>query len=232
MSHTATASSFRQAQLGALQMGVLRERPSPARIAAYAAVIALHAAAIVLLLMPVAPPDRTASEIEVIQPIWLKPNVKPVEPPPLPPPPDRRRLPRDTTPRNVVIPVEQPPIVIDEGPDVAPPPDPNPDTATRIESVEPVGPIAAGSLDYVIASPPPYPREAMARRIEGTVVLEVLVDVDGTPLDVRVQTSSGNRALDDAARKHILKKWKFKPATQNGHAVQAVGLVPVKFTLR
>ncbi|KGQ20715.1 Ferric siderophore transport system, periplasmic binding protein TonB [Lysobacter dokdonensis DS-58] len=227
MSHTIAPSlPARRAQAGHLA-----ERPSPARITAFAGVISLHVAALMLLMMPMAPPEALPKE-EVTVPIWLIP--KRVEPVPPPPPTETRRI----DPRPVQQPtpqprVEQPPIVDPVGVDVAPPYDPNPDTAIVVETVQPpVGPMRSDSLEYASAPPPPYPREAMARRIEGTVVLEVLVDVDGTPLDVRVQTSSGNRALDDAARKHILKKWKFRPATQGGQAVQSIGLVPVKFVLR
>jgi len=47
-----------------------------------------------------------------------------------------------------------------------------------------------------------------------------------------VQSSSGNRSLDEAARKHVLKRWMFRPAMQGGRAVQAIGLVPVAFSLQ
>jgi protein TonB len=60
----------------------------------------------------------------------------------------------------------------------------------------------------------------------------VLVDVDGHPIDVQVQASSGNRALDDAARKQVLKKWLFRPARRNGTPVQAIGIVPIRFTMQ
>ena len=227
MSHT-TAPSLPRRQA---QAGQLLERPSPARITAIAGVIALHAAALMLLLMPMAPPEALPGE-EIVQPIIIlqKKKVEPVQPPP---PDEQRRIePRpNTTPRPA--PIEQPPVVDDVGVDVAPPLDPNPDTAIPIESVPPpTGPLRTDRLEYASAPPPAYPRDAMARRIEGTVVLEVLVGVDGVPLDVRVQTSSGNRSLDEAARRHILKKWKFRPAMQDGQAVQSIGLVPVKFVLR
>lgn len=224
MSHTHAPSLHRHAQLGEW----LAERPSPARIAAYAAVIALHTAALMLLLMPATPPESEPLE-ETIVPVFFRPKI--AEPPPLPPPPTER-LPRTTTAPRTQTPVDQPPILVEESVEIAPPPDPNPDTATVIETVEPTGPIAGAALEYVSATPPPYPREALRRRVEGTVMLEVLVDVDGRPLDVRVQTSSGNRSLDEAARTQVLKKWRFKPAMRNGKAVQAVGLVPVKFTLQ
>ena len=209
---------------------LLAERPSPARITAIAGVVALHAAAFVLLLMPMAPPQANVDEPDVVPIIWQTIKPKPVVPP-TPPVRQERITPTHSAPRP--IPREQPPVVVDTGPDVAPPYDPNPDTAIVIETPQPPsGPIRADALEYASAPPPAYPRDAMARRIEGTVILQVLVDVDGTPLDVQVQTSSGNRSLDKAARDHILKRWKFKPAMQDGRAVQAIGIVPVRFVLQ
>ena len=39
------------------------------------------------------------------------------------------------------------------------------------------------------------------------------------------------RGLDRAAREHVLKKWRFQPAMQDGVPVQAWGRVPIVFTL-
>ncbi|WP_259303276.1 energy transducer TonB [Thermomonas sp. S9] len=64
------------------------------------------------------------------------------------------------------------------------------------------------------------------------MLLQVLVDVDGRPLDVTVARSSGYRMLDEAARTQVLKRWRFQPALQDGQPVQALGLVPVEFTVR
>lgn len=89
----------------------------------------------------------------------------------------------------------------------------------------------AMQLEYLSAPPPKYPRGAHSRRIEGTVLLRVLVGTDGRPLDVTVSQSSGNRELDEAARSQILKRWSFRPAMKNGQAVQALGLVPIAFEL-
>ncbi|MDQ3159561.1 MAG: energy transducer TonB [Pseudomonadota bacterium] len=89
----------------------------------------------------------------------------------------------------------------------------------------------AVQLEYLSAPPPKYPRGALARRIEGTVLLQVLVGIDGRPLDVTVSQTSGNRELDEAARSQILKRWSFRPAMKNGQPVQALGLVPVAFNL-
>jgi protein TonB len=59
----------------------------------------------------------------------------------------------------------------------------------------------------------------------------VLVDVDGRPLEVTIQRSSGNRDLDAAARRQVLRKWTFRPAMKDGRAVQAIGIVPIDFNL-
>jgi TonB family C-terminal domain len=56
--------------------------------------------------------------------------------------------------------------------------------------------------------------------------------VDGSPLRVDIERSSGHRSLDLAARIQVLRQWKFQPATDGGRAVQAVGLVPVDFSLQ
>jgi protein TonB len=94
----------------------------------------------------------------------------------------------------------------------------------------PTGP-AAMRLEYASAPPPPYPRQDLRAGNEGTVILQVVVGLDGRPLDVSVAESSGHRGLDAAARRHVLSSWLFRPATRDGRAVEAVGLVPVDFSL-
>jgi len=211
------------------QLGFLRERPSAARIAAFTGVIALHAAALALLMLPMAAPEPGPAKLETIPISWVlpkKPLIIPIAPTPDPP-----RTPQRVTTRPVAPTPPQPPVLVEEG-EAAPPIDVPP--AEEVTYIEPAdtGPLAMERLDYASAPPPPYPPEAARRRIEGTVLLQVLVDVDGRPLEVLVQRSSGNRALDDAARKFVLKRWLFKPAVRNGTPVQAIGLVPVKFSMR
>ena len=93
-------------------------------------------------------------------------------------------------------------------------------------------PLPSATLEYVRAPAPRYPIAALRDRAEGTVMLRVLVDTDGTPIEVLIEKSSGDRNLDKEARQHVLKSWRFKPAMQNGQAVQAYGLVPIDFTLQ
>ena len=74
--------------------------------------------------------------------------------------------------------------------------------------------------------------ETLAQRLTGTVLLQVLVGIDGRPMEVTVMQSSGHRELDEAARAQVLRRWSFQPASRNGQAVQAIGLVPIEFALK
>lgn len=215
-----------------LQAGQLLERPNAARIAAMSGAIAVNAIALMLLLMPMSAP-LPVPVTDVIVTTWDFPPKKPeiVEVTPVPAPPTHRRetvIPTPTPPLANMTPTDE--IVVDQGTEfVIPSTDPVADSST----VEPSsGPIAAVRLEYADAPPPTYPRDALRTRTEGTVMLQVLVDVDGRPIDVQVQASSGNHSLDDTARKHVLKRWRFKPAMRDGVAMQAYGLVPIAFALQ
>jgi len=65
----------------------------------------------------------------------------------------------------------------------------------------------------------------------GVVVLQLLVGVDGRVIEAGVVDSSGDPRLDDAAREHVLRNWRFRPATQDGAPAMAAGRVPIVFTL-
>ena len=102
---------------------------------------------------------------------------------------------------------------------------------TETVDIGSAGPTAM-QLEYKLAPAPGYPRRALKQRLTGTVLLQVLVGIDGRPLEVSVMQSSGHRELDDAARTQVLRRWSFQPATRNGQAVQAIGMVPIEFALK
>jgi protein TonB len=100
------------------------------------------------------------------------------------------------------------------------------------QQVGPTNPPTVEASLMPIASPAPiYPRDALRDGITGTVELELLVGVDGSVLQVRITRSSGNRQLDNAARDQVLRNWRFQPALRGGIAVQALGRVPIVFTI-
>jgi protein TonB len=102
-------------------------------------------------------------------------------------------------------------------------------------SVEAAAAGTAGDADatiaYETATAPSYPIAALRAGIQGRVLLKVLVDPRGQPVQVVVEHSSGSRILDDAARRHVLAAWRFHPAVRDGHAIEAWALVPVHFEL-
>ncbi|MBD8898951.1 energy transducer TonB [Rhodanobacter sp. DHG33] len=207
----------------------VRPHPDPVRIAALSAAIALNLTALLILTRPLAPQAMdlihrvtTVPEITFIKPL---PPVKP------PPPIDLKPLPRAP----VVVPVHvqpqptvTPPIVTPstEGTQPMPqavPPSATPSDANTAEPVE-------ATLAYR-SSPLQFPTLALRQHMQGTVLLRVLVDESGVPLQVEIEHGSGYTVLDRSAREQVLAHWRFQPAMVNGHAVRAWAKVPVNFVL-
>jgi periplasmic protein TonB len=83
---------------------------------------------------------------------------------------------------------------------------------------------------YMNNPAPGYPDAARRQRQEGTVYLRVLVSASGRPNQVLVAGSSGVSSLDEAALRAV-RRWRFKPARQNGRPISAWVRVPVRFKL-
>ena len=77
--------------------------------------------------------------------------------------------------------------------------------------------------------PPAYPLEVACAGLGGQVILVLSVAADGTPGDVRTESSSRRKALDAAAITAV-RTWRFKPATNRGEPVAGRIRVPVTFT--
>lgn len=207
-------------------------RPEPARIAAIAAAIAVHVLAFLLLLLPLASTPAKAPPTPPMQLRWEIPEIIPT--PPLPPQPVEmpQVQPPQATPQRVEIrPQVAPPILLDQGTLQATAVEPALDSSQFEVSMDPA-PLAGAQLRYARAPAPAYPRAEARAGIEGTVLLKVLVDVDGSPLEVSLERSSGNRSLDTQARNQVLRHWRFEPAMRDGRPVQAYGLVPIHFSLQ
>lgn len=211
-------------------------RPELSRILAIAAVILVHVLAFLLLLVPLAnsPLDIAAVPEE---PRWVKPRDIPK--PPVPPIPVQvvptQPTPAHANPQPVI---QQPPrpnsaSIIDQGTLPA-----TSDAAINSDFTHDIGPVdttpmqMGSQLETITATAPRYPREEARAGVEGRVVLRILVGIDGRPMEVAIDKSSGNRVLDRTAREHVLKTWIFKPAMREGQPVQAYGLVPIDFTMQ
>jgi protein TonB len=226
-----------QTQFHPIHTARLRAKLDPTRIGADTGTIAINAVLLLLLLAPVAPrlvEQPPADDMQLVPVVRVParvvpPPALPVETRPTTPSPVTRAQP-ETLPR-YDAPAED--IVAPSAGDIAIDPigleTTRPSAATGI-GIAQTADIGA-SLRALSAPPPPYPREALLHRVEGTVVLDVHVDAQGCPVDVVIVTSSGHRTLDRAAQRQVLKKWRFRPALQDGRAVPALGRVPVSFVL-
>lgn len=75
---------------------------------------------------------------------------------------------------------------------------------------------------------PNYPRMARRRGLEGTCVIEVIMDTQGEVITLALKRSTGHTILDQAALAAV-KNWKFIAPT--GIAGSSKALVPVRFEL-
>lgn len=78
----------------------------------------------------------------------------------------------------------------------------------------------------------PFPPELFIKRIEGEVLLYLVVDSTGSALrdSTRVAKSSGQAAFDAAALE-AAATLRFKPATRAGISVTAPIQIPIRFIL-
>ena len=75
-----------------------------------------------------------------------------------------------------------------------------------------------------------YTRETMRDRIEGSVVMRVIVTAEGRTGEILIAESL-RRDLDMAAV-DAMKQWRFKPATHSGVPVTVAVFVEMSFHLR
>jgi protein TonB len=59
--------------------------------------------------------------------------------------------------------------------------------------------------------PTSYPREAMEQRLQGTVMLYVVVDTNGMPTQVDIKDSSRHSVLDRFAQQWVKSHWRWLP---------------------
>jgi periplasmic protein TonB len=204
-------------------------RPDMVRVAALSAAITLNLGALIFAMRPLAP--QIAEAIQSARPTIVH-FIQ--APPPPTPPPDMvvKPLPKSvpiTTPVHVPVIKESPPATVEPLTT-----EPSPNSVPVAPPVTPAPPsMAPGvvSLAYR-ASPLRFPAQALRMRMQGTVLLRVLVDENGKPVDVVVEHSSGYAVLDKSAREQVLASWQFQPAVIDGHAVKAWARVPVDFVLQ
>ena len=74
-----------------------------------------------------------------------------------------------------------------------------------------------------------YPLLGQNMKVQGSVVLQALVGVDGTIENLRVLSGP---AILTAAAQQAVRQWRFKPYLQNGQAVETKARITVNFSIR
>jgi protein TonB len=108
-------------------------------------------------------------------------------------------------------------------PVVVPPPDPpRPTGPVRVADL-PVSPRRIGDTR------PIYPDIARSARIEGTVILEAVLDTSGRVTQLRVVKSV---PLLDQAALDAVRQWRYTPSYYGGHPVSVLMTITVRFALQ
>ncbi|WHO41225.1 energy transducer TonB [Sphingobium sp. AP49] len=168
-------------------------------------------------------------------------NLSPPPPPPAaeapPPPPSQPQI---VAPPPIVQ-TPAPPVQIMTTPDPAPAPSPAVTSSVPAPSAPaaPTVSVAAPSVlqagdigaQMVAGKPPRYPIDSRREREQGTVVLALVVGIDGAVESIGISRSSGFTRLDDAARDAV-KHWRWRPIVRDGQAVRVKGVVEIPFVLR
>ena len=92
---------------------------------------------------------------------------------------------------------------------------------------------ASSDLSYNMRLQPRYPAASIQQHEQGMVMLMVLVDPEGTvkTVDYDPKGSTTTSASLIGAASDAAFKWHFKPAMENGKAIESYARVPVKFSL-
>ena len=194
-----------------------------------------------VVVVPLFAMDVLPSPFETIESFIL---IDPVVPPP-PPPPVESHERMEIAKIEPGIPLDaptginpEPPQPIESGgPDISehivrgtgdasvliappPPPPPQPPQPMRVSGVR--------QPQKIRDVQPTYPQMALIARVEGTVIIEATIGVDGHVVDARVLRSV--QLLDNAALDAV-RQWGFTPTLLNGVPIPVIMTVTVTFKL-
>jgi protein TonB len=83
----------------------------------------------------------------------------------------------------------------------------------------------------LVQVPPKYSDDALLRKVQGTVVLELVVTKEGRPAEIRVRRSLDPGGLDERAIAAV-SEWRFEPGRLAGRPVDVLVTVYLDFTIR
>jgi protein TonB len=173
---------------------------------------------------------------------------------PLPPPPPEQPKPKPQVQQDTRLP-PPPDSRIDRFPPVIPLPQPGPsfDPGPNINSTLPdIGPALADTLTPPLLPPPTIPAEVVRvgarattppdllrppypeskRRTEEEAVLRLRLSIDPRGRVTAVEpVGAADPAFLASARTHLIRNWRYKPATEDGRAVASTLTITLRFEL-
>jgi len=161
--------------------------------------------------------------------------IEPQQPKPEPPPPVQVDLAKPALPsvQVPVVKIAQPHVVTHAITTIVAPPRPQTPAAPVVTKPEPPPPAPSPASSIARTHTiPPYPDQARRLGQQGTVRLKIDVATDGSVSDASIVNSSGSDVLDEAAVAWVKDHWRYKPATQDGHAVATSVQAAVVFNLK
>ena len=195
-------------------------------------IIAAHVGAIAALM---------AAKMEV--PVWQPEPpivVRPIRIPDPPPPHTDQKVPprHQVSTISRIEPIVRPPLsdqsqIITE-PNRQPPLTLDPPVFGTGDKVEPtrVDPVRTGprfaTPDWALK--PPYPPEKLRAEEEAALRLRLTIGPDGRVVAVE-PVGNADPVFLAAARRHLLSKWRYKPATEDGRAIASTTVITLKFQL-
>ncbi len=208
-------------------MSYLEQKPVSARqMWAWGAVLLLHVFLGYALIsgLAVKVVKSVVKEIETVQIEEAAPP--PDEPPPPPPkmedippyvpPPDVRietaAPPPPTIQTQSQVATPEPPRVVQQPP--APPPPPAPEPRKVVTRAEPIARTFEVREDD-------YPPASLRAEEEGVTGVSVVIGTDGRVKSCEIVQSSGFSRLDARACEIAQRRWRFKPATEDGQPVES-----------
>ena len=181
--------------------------------------------------------DLPVKFIPDITRVRLLPN-DPPPPEPLPPPPKPERTPPQDSRLDrpdIIVPTPIPDGLVANDPPLPLPPNPGP-IGPSVDPVPPqplpIVPVRVGprflTPQHLIE--PPYPADKQRLEEEAVLRLKLSIDVRGRVVAVE-PVGRTHRSFLEAARRHLIANWRYKPATEDGKAVASSTVITLTFRI-
>lgn len=158
-----------------------------------------------------------------------------------PPPEPMATMPKPRSTQTVVVPDQAMPLPLPDRIAIDPAP-PMPDPGSIVGPTPGPGPVvdpvpmpvavktAARLLTPASDIRPPYPASKLASGEEALLRLRLTIDERGRVVAVE-PVGPADPAFLNSARRHLLSRWRYRPASEDGRAVASTTIITLKFQL-